>query len=159
MYIYTCVCIYIYKCVCVCVCVCVRVCVCIYVYIYIYDIGGLGLLTGVSTCGITVYYCVILAWCMHYLGTQLTCNTGTKVQILTQSLCLLRDSRVVYALLSRHSRRARIAPRPAVAIRHFFLFFCSFSFLHAVCITLVAILGALGSPAACPACHELNLTN
>jgi hypothetical protein len=36
--------------------------VCMYIYIYILHIGGLGLLTGVSTCGISVYYCVILAY-------------------------------------------------------------------------------------------------
>lgn len=30
-------------------------------------VGGLGLLTFISTSGIVIYYCVILAWCTHYL--------------------------------------------------------------------------------------------
>ena len=29
--------------------------------------GGLGILTLLSTSGIVIYYCVILAWCLHYL--------------------------------------------------------------------------------------------
>jgi hypothetical protein len=30
-------------------------------------VGGVGLLTFISTSGIVIYYCVILAWCTHYL--------------------------------------------------------------------------------------------
>jgi len=37
--------------------------------------GGLGLLTFISTSGIVIYYCVILAWCTHYLVSFLGAMT------------------------------------------------------------------------------------
>ena len=40
-------------------------------------LGGLGLLTMVSTCGVAMYSNVVLAWCMHYLAS-ITGALGTS---------------------------------------------------------------------------------